>query len=422
MDLVRRVFYFFSKYTDSRERSVGLFFKSLTEHSNQSHVRQQLYELMQHDIAVINLWSEYSFKGYKYLRKSHRKELYKNLELIVADFETYRAKQSSESDAVIERIKLTAPDSKPEHQKALLLQTIMNYFSPTRGVYEYRVSSSFGRLLRNPSSDSLIGDCNQIVTLYIYMYSRYYDVRDLKIRLLPEHVALHYNGVDIEATNGTFANYTNSQGQELLPIEEIVSVNLLDTTDSYLATHEVAAEDFLQASRFAFILSHHRDIVKHNLEAAYGKLINILMSRHNYSQALKFAKASKNIELLSVVGHNGAVYSMQQHHYTAARRYASHALKKDELIKSSYHNEGIYHYQAHRYTNAITAFEKIGDKTLVQKCYEALFFAEQNKLGDNLTTETVKAHANTIKRMHNYAKKSGNSKLVEAADSMRKHL
>lgn len=422
MDFVRRVFYFFSKYTDSSERSVGIFFNGLSEHSSQSQVRQQLYKLMQHDIAVINLWSEYSFKGYKYLRKSHRKKLYKNLELIAADFEAYRTKENSESSTVIERIKFTAPDSKPEHEKALLLQTIMNYFSPARGVYEYKASSSFGRLLRNPASDSLIGDCNQIVTLYIYIYSRYHDVRDLKIRLLPEHVALHYNGVDIEATNGTFANYDSRQGQELMPIEEIVSVNLLDTTDSYLATHEVAAEDFLQASRFAFILSHHRDIVKHNLEAAYGKLINMLMSRHNYSQALKFAKASKNVELLSIVGHNGAVYSMQQHHYAAARRYAAHALKKDELIKSSYHNEGIHHYQAHRYTNAITAFEKIGDKSLVQKCYEALFFVEQNKLGNNLTTESIKAHANTIKHMHNYAKKSGNSKLVDAADSMRKHL
>ena len=422
MDFVRRVFYFFSKYTDTNERSVGLFFKGLTEHSNQSHVRHQLYELMQRDIAVINLWSEYSFKGYKYLRKSHRKELYENLDLIATDFEAYRTSQDLEPGSVIERIKYAAPDAHPEHGRALLLQQIMNYLSPSRGVYEYKESSSFGRLLRDPAAEHLIGDCNQIVTLYIYLYSRYHDVRDLKIRLLPEHVALHYNGVDIEATNGTFANYSDREGQELMPIEEIVSVNLLDTTDSYLATHEVRAEDFLQSSRFAFILSHHRDIVKHNLDVAYTRLINILMGKHNYSQALTIAKASKNVELLGIVGHNGAVYSMQHHHYAAARRYAAHSLKRDELIKTSYHNEGIHHYQAHRYNDAIKAFEKLGDTSLVRKCYEALFFVEQDKLGKNLTSESIKAHSGTIKRMHNYAKKSGNKSLVDSVQSMQKYL
>lgn len=422
MNVIRRIFYFFSKYTDSKERSVGIFFSSLTEHSNQSRVRSQLHELLQRDIAVINLWSEYSYKGYKYLRKSQRKKLYANLSLIAADFDSFKAAHTADPGNVIDHIKLITPTANPQHDRAALLQTIMDYFSPKRGIYQYRESSSFGRLLRDPSREPLIGDCNQIVTLYIYLYSRYYDIRDLKIRLLPEHVALYYSGVDIEATNGTFKNYDGQNGSELMPIEEIVSVNLLDTTDSYLATHEVDAEDFLQASRFAFILSHHRDIVKHNLDAAYGKLVNILMSRHNYSQALKFAKASQDATLLSIVGNNGAVHSMQQHNYSAARRYAAHALKRDELIKTSYHNEGIHHYQARRYTDAIKAFEKLGDKSLIQKCYEALFFAEQDKLGKNLTTETIKSHASTIKRMRTYAKKSGNRQLVESADSLHKHL
>ncbi len=240
--------------------------------------------------------------------------------------------------------------------------------------------------------------------------------------MLPGHVALHYGGVDIEATNGTFANYEDQKDGTLVPVEEIVSVNLLDTTDSYLSTHEVTAEDFLQASRFAFILSHDREIVRLNLDAAYKNVIVSLTERNNYGQALKFAIASRDIELLGLVGRNGAIYEMEHHNYAAARRFAQHALQRDELIQSSWQSEGAYRYEAHRYHDAIKAFEHSGDQTLARQCYEALFFEEQNKLEPDLTTESIKDYANTIKRMRAYAKKSGNKKLIEYADKLNKHL
>jgi tetratricopeptide (TPR) repeat protein len=422
MNIIQRIYYFFAPYTDPRERAVALFFKNLTEHSDQQRTRSKLNKLIQRDVAVINLWTEYRYKGYKYLRKSERKKLYANLHAIRQDFDRFKATQNHPVQTIKHQVHSLSPNANSNDERIVLLHAIMEYLSPKRGIYQYKESSSFGRLIRDPSHETLIGDCNQIVTLYIYLYSRYFDVSDLSIRLLPQHVALHYAGIDIETTNGTFKNYADKDGSELLPVEEIVSVNLLDTTDSYLATREIAAKDFLQASRFAFILSHHRDVVTHNLSVAYSKLITMLMNRHNYAQALTFAKDSKDMELLSIVGHNGAVHNMAHHHYSAARRYASYALKRDELIKTSYRNEGIYHYQAHRYQQAITAFKKIGDKTLIQKCYEGLYFKEQEKLGANLTTQTIKAHANTIKRMHTYAKKSGNTKLIDAAHSLRNHL
>lgn len=422
MNVIKTIYYFFAPYTDSRERSVAIFFKSLTEHSSQSKTRSKLYDLLQRDIAVINLWTEYKYKGYKYLKKSERKKLYANLDLIANDFDNFRLNNQKDPLRIEQHVHSLNPSAKIDHEKIVLIQGIMDYFSPHRNVYEYKASSSFGRLLRNPRTEKLIGDCNQIVTLYIYIYSRYFDVCDLKARLLPEHVALHYGGIDIEATSGTFKNYSEQKGSKLMPIEEIVSINLLDTTDSYLATHEVAAEDFLQASRFAYILSHHRDIVKNNLEAAYGKLITILMKRNNYSHALKIAKASKDATLLTVVGNNGALHSMQKHDYTAARKFAAYALKRDDLIKTTYHNEGVHYYQNKQYQKAITAFQKTGDAALVQSCYEALFFVEQSKLGSNLTSQTIKSHASTVKRMHNYAKKSGNKQLVDSASALLKHL
>lgn len=422
MDFIRSAFYFFSPYTDARERTVGIFFKGLTERSNQSQTRANLGRLLQRDIAVINLWTEYRYKGYKYLRKSHRRALYANLQRIAEDFDHFYKNNTHSTEAILRHSHNLASHAAVDPEKALLLQALMDYFSPHRGVYEYRESSSFGRLLRDPSREKLIGDCNQIVTLYIYLYARYRSVHDLKVRILPGHVALHCGGIDIETTNGTLVNYDQEKGNMLLPVEEIVSINLLDTTDSYLSTHEVAAEDFLQASRFAFILSHDRDIVRHNLDAAYNKLIQSLMERNNYNQALKFALASRNLPLISVVGHNGAIYEMERRNYAAARRFAQHALKRDELVRNSWQAEGAYHYQAHRFHDAIKAYKQTGDYTLVRQCYEALFFEEQKKLGSNLTTESIKKYAGIIKRMHIYAKKSANKQLIEHVNDLKKHL
>ncbi len=422
MNFIRAVFYFFLPYTDARERAVGRFFKGLTEHSSQVRTRAQLGELLKRDIAVINLWTEYRYKGYRYLRKSERKKLYANVELIAEDFNQFyvsRAQQVEVIEAHLQGLNLRVPR---DPQKLILLQALMDYFSPGRGTYEYRESSSFGRLLRNPSHEKLVGDCNQIVTLYIYLYSRYYDVRDLQIRLLPGHVALHYGGVDIETTAGKFADYSKQDDNKLLPLEEIVSVNLLDATDSYLSTHEVSPEHFLQASRFAFILSHDRDIVTHNLEAAYGMLINSLMKRNNYGQALKVATASRDMTWLGIVGHNGAIYEMQHHNFAAARRLAQHAPKRAQLIQESWHAEGVYHYQAHRYHDAIKAFKQTNNQSLVRQCYEALYLEEQKKLGSHLTTESIKNYAGVIKRMYDYAKKSGNNKLIEHAANLNKEL
>jgi hypothetical protein len=422
MGFISRVSYFFTPYTDAHERAVGHFFKHLTEHSSQSQTRARLSELLQHNVAVINLWTEYRYKGYRYLGKSKRRKLYANLQLIADDFDRFCAANSRPADEVTAQISALTPHATIDPQKAVRLQALTDYFSPTRGVYHYRESSSFGRLLRDPSHEKLVGDCNQIVTLYVYLYSRYHDVHDLQIRMLPKHVALHCSGIDIETTNGTFKNYAEKEGSALLPIEEIVSINLLDTTDSYLSTHEVNPEDLLQASRFAFILSHDRDTVTHNLDAAYNNLVSSLMERHNYAQALKFAKASHDTKLLGIVGHNGALYEMEHHNYAAARRFAEHALKRDELIQSSWQAEGVYHYQAHHYHDAITAFKRAGDQALVRQCYEVLFSEEQKKLGSNLTTESIKNYASTIKHMRTYAQKSGNQKLIEHADNLYKYL
>lgn len=403
MNLLTRIYYKLTPYVDRREQRVSLFFAKLREHSNAAPIRRRLNELLQQDIAVINLWTERKYKGYNYLRKSTRKKLYANLEKITFDFDMFW--QSYASPETDERRKLLA--------------AMMAYFHDT---YTYRASSSFGRLLRNPNDEKLIGDCNQIVTLYIHLYSRYFAISDLQLRLLPGHVALHYKGIDIEATNGTFAQYDNKPGNKLMPIEEIVSINLLDTTDENFATHEVPPEDFLQASRFAYILSHDRDIVTKNLDAAYAIMVKKLMSRNNFARALTFAKQSKAMDLLTVVGHNGAVHNMQRNRFKPARMFAQYALKRAELLEDIYRAEGAYYYNQKKFSEAMKAFNAVGNHEAVKKCYEGMFFEAQNLLPKQLTSKAIAGNRKVISRMRQYALKSGNKDLIKHVDQLRQHL
>lgn len=406
MGLFTRLYYLVKPYTNAKERRVALFFGGLTERSSLASTRTQLIELLQQNIAVINLWSEYKYKGYTYLTKRERKKLYTNLGVITFEFDRFwQSYHSPEGD-----------------ERRRLLNAIMEYCSGPRGVYQYRASSSFGRLLVNPREGPLVGDCNQIVTLYIYLYSRYFTVNDLRLRLLPGHVALHYNGDDIEATTGTIAHYGHEKNNTLMPIEEIVSINLLDTTDEYLATHSIAPKDFLQSARFASVLSHDREIVNRNLEAAYITITKQRMDSHNYAQALAFAKQSRDVELLAAVGHNGALYFMDRHQFATARQYAGYALKRADLIHDSYEAEGAYYYNRKKFTEALKAFETAGNRQAVAKCYEGLFFAAQDTLPKQLTSENVRNYRKQIARMRDYAKRSGNKELVTHVDRLRQYL
>lgn len=416
MELLRWVYYLFAPYASPDERAIAKFFGGLREHGSTTSQRTRAIELLQRNAAAINLWTESAYKGYNYLTKSTRNTLYRNLDIITADFGEYRARYSQ-----------TAADMPPSAAKLpddirQTLGALTSYFDPRSRRYEYRESSSFSRLLRDPTRDMMVGDCNQIVTLYVYLFSRYHDVRNLQVRLLPGHIALHYRGIDIEATNGTFTDYSSRADARLMPIEELISVNLLDTTDAYLDTHAVSPESLLQSARFAVILSHDRGIVEHNLDVAYKRLITSLMKRHNYSTALKFAMQSRDLELRAIVGHNGAIYHIDKNEFRSARKYASYAIERTKLVNESYHAEGVYHFNAGRYHDAIRAFRKIGDTANVKKCYEALYVDEQRKLPSRLTTESIKSHHATIKTMRRYADKSGNSQLIQHAAQLQKHL
>ncbi len=420
MDLFRTVYYFFSRYTDPIERRVGRFFGRVTERDAEYRVEKSLLRLIQHDLAVVNLWTEHRYKGYRYLTKRMRRQLYANLETIKQDFQSFAAShQVDVSDVLvrIERLGVDVSRLRTHAEQLAYLATIQAYLSPKNGRYGYQVSSSFGRLLQDPSKEKLVGDCNQIVTLYIVLFGLRYTVSDLKLTLYPGHVALHFHGADIETTNGQWAHY-HQDGQRIAPVHEIVSVNLLDTTDGNFVKNGIDPAVFLQAARLAYVVSVNRELVKENLGVAYHNAVTHFMRQHDYSAAVSYAKQSRDFDLLQVAAHNGAMYALRQKEFARARRFATATSKKQELLRTIDVGEATQLFNAKRYHEALKLYERVGDRDMQQRCYKGLYAQEQAKLRGIKTTADLKAHAGTIRTMQRYANASGDTKLMQYCDQL----
>jgi tetratricopeptide (TPR) repeat protein len=253
------------------------------------------------------------------------------------------------------------------------------------------------------------------------LYAEVFDISELQLTIYPGHVALHFHGVDIETTSGRFALY-NKEGQYRAPAHEIVSVNLLDTTDVNYTKSMVNPEVFLQAARLAYVVSSNRAIVKQNLEVAYRNTVSRLLRDQNYKKALIYAKQSRDQELISIAGHSGAVNAMQQHDFSAARNFGGYSLKKHELLRMIDHNEAVWLFNAKQYESAVKAYQRIGDQTMVRRCYEALYYQAQRSLTGVRTVADLKSQANTVRTMERYAKLSMNNKLIQHVTSLTKHL
>ena len=422
--MFRSLYYLFTPYVNPSERRIGRFFASVKEHGESTQLTRKLTGLIQADVGGINLWTESRYKGYNYLTKQVRRELYGNLEAIKEDFSAFATSEQVDVEEIVAYIKTLGVDTMklrtfPEQLRHLAL--IMRYLSPERGKYIYRDSSSFGRLLKDPTSAVLEGDCNQIVTLYIYLYATAFNVDDLKLTLLPEHVALHFQGVDIEATTARFVNYA-AEKRRIVPIEEIVSINLLDTTDINFTKSLVDPTIFLQAARLGYQLSSERHVVEHNLDAAYHNVVQRLLSKQRFKDALTYALQSKDYELIEQAATNGAIHETQAQHFRSARIFAERSSQKAKLIRQIDEHEAHHEYRNKHYQEALRRYERLGMKDAARQCYKALYIEAQHELRSVHTIEELKAHSRTIHKMQQYARSSGDAALIEHARGLAKQI
>lgn len=422
MEFFKKLSLFFSQYANTSEKNVGKFFARLNEGANRHKIHQYIINYLQEDIISFTVFTEYKYKGYNYLKsKKKRLNLYENALAVVDDFNNFEFSYDASNLAnEIAGLAVKNNFSDSQIERLIYLRKIMAYFSPERGVYNYKHSSTFGELLKDPAKFMLVGDCNQIVSLYLYLYSLRYCIDDLKLISPPNHVAIYYLGIQIEATMGRFTS-PDPDG-DILPIQEIATINILDVTDSYFKTHKIEPKSMLDVSRLAFLVSSNREIVKKNLDTAYLNIIIDNINKNNYPLAINFAKQSKKINLIEYVAHKATIYFDKKHNFKEARKYASYSIDKKELLKQIVRSEANYLYKNTKYSGAIKLYNSLGDVAMVQNCYLALYAFEQKKLGKIISVDDIKRQSATINSMYNYAKKTGNKDLIKYSTDLKKYL
>lgn len=289
----------FSQYVSPFEKKVDKFFRNIKSTDSLGSIKDKLLALMQENLMIVNVWLEKKFKGYFYLDKKMRRQMYADTQLIIKKLEEFCAGHEVKIDDLRTFFKnqdFTFPDG--DEQKLAYIYQIMMFLEPEK-YYHYISTASFGKLLRDPNKEKLEGDCNQIVTLYIYLYSLKFSLSDLQIKLLPEHVCLHFREIDIECTNGQFAKYT--ENREVLPVTEIISTNLLDLSDFREDAQVITPEVIVKSAQLAYAISSMKTMVAKNLNIAYHNLAVAALNSHKFDSAVfYFEKAGDREQLLAV--------------------------------------------------------------------------------------------------------------------------
>jgi hypothetical protein len=247
----------------------------------------------------------------------------------------------------------------------------------------------------------MIGDCNQIVTFYSFLYSLKYDIADLQIKLPKNHICLHFRGLDIEATAGGFSNYKDVQ--TVLPIVELISTNLLDISDFRDKQIQISPREFLKAAQLAYRLSSQRDLVTKNLEASYHNVALESMQKDDYETALFFAEKAA-IDLKPTILHNAVVYSVKKHDFGKARFFLSKGAES-ELLKYINEQEGYYYLERNSPARARELFRSAGNQELVKATYAREYNNLQKRVAGIKDLKTMKSYKGVYRQMLDLAHK-----------------
>lgn len=367
----------FSPYVNFFERKVNKFFQNVKSTDNIFTIQKNLLELMQKDLVIVNIWLEKKFKGYNYLTKGVRRKMYRDTQAIIKKFEEFSEKFLVDEEKLkmeIEAKGISYPSGNFEQLKHLAC--ICDFLEPGKH-YEYIKTSSFGKLLRDPNKEKLQGDCNQIVTLYIYLYSLKFPLSDLQIKLLPEHVCLHFRGVDVEDTAGDFTKY--SEFDHLLPVTEIISTNLLDLNDFREDAQTISEREMVKGAQLAYAISSLKELVEKNLEVAYHNLGVSAMKMNDFKAAVFYLSKTKKRDALATAYNNACAYYVEKKDFEKAKYYASESGNQDlkkKIEKIQWSNR--YNELAHKVSGVKTTADAKKYKSVYSEMLDLA-----RKLGDS---------------------------------------
>jgi hypothetical protein len=426
----------FSRYADGVEKKVDRVLWSIS-FTNIFETQQKMLALMQENLVVVNLWLEARFKGYKYLRKGVRKRMYRNAEKIAQIFLDFALNTPLDFEKItrdVLNIGARVPETREDIEKLRYIAAIMLFLAPARGRFEYLAGASFGKLLSDPDKgEKMIGDCNQIVTFYTYLYSLKYDIRELMIKLLEEHVCLHFKGIDIEATAGAFAKY--DKYQNLLPIIELIPTNLLDVSDFRDKQIKVDPHHLLKAAHLADDLSSNKEIVRKNLVVAYHNVAIEALKANDFENAKFFAeKAAARLgevssglpapdigRLLDTILRNAVIYYVKEKDFKKARYYLVQS-GDGELKKYVDENEGFYWFNNGSLDRARAFFERIGNRQMVKACYAKEYNALHARVANLKLISDMKSHRSDYAKMLELARKMEDDTLTRNLQDILRQL
>lgn len=356
MNLWSNITAFFSLYADKREKIVANFLlKEAPNGISAGMTKARLLQIMQEDLIRLTVYSEWKFKGYKNLRTGQRRYLYEQADLLVKAFDSFVAQNKFQIPASLNKTSFS-------EEKKQFVAALMAFFRPGEN-FIYQESTSFSRLLRDPAKESPVGDCNQVCTLYLALYATRYPLDDWKIHLLPGHVCLHWDGVDIECTSASIGHY-DDQG-EILPVQEIVTTNILDIKESRLKTHSIPAKDFAAGARFVASVSSHKALAQKNLKIAYHNLAVSALNEKNFSQAIAYFRLAGKEKKELIVWQQAAQYYVDQKNFSQAKKAA---LRSDSLEVRNFvvKREGAYFLEKKNFKKALSLFEQVQAKQSVR--------------------------------------------------------
>jgi hypothetical protein len=319
----------FSPYVNPFERELAEFFTKIKESSSVELVRAKATAFLQRDLVMTLVYLESRFKRYTHLGKKARTAIYRDRELLRADFENFIDQHPLRKEQIAEQmLVLGLTEQELDADKLGYMMQIMAYLKPD-GRYLYRTASSFDSLIVDPRKAKLVGDCNQIVSLYAYFYALKYPITDLKVKLLPEHICLQFFGVDLEAVEAKFHVY--DEFEYVAELYELISVNLLDVRDYTRSFFRISDYNFLICARLALLLSSNRKATEHNISVAYYNLGVKASQKDDFTSAIHFFKLSKNQEALNNAYRNAAIHYLNLSKLTKAKSYARMANDADLL-------------------------------------------------------------------------------------------
>lgn len=408
----------FSRYADSLEKRVDKLLRNAAR-LGIFEAQRKVAELMQENLVIFNLYMEARFKGYKYLTRGTRARKYRYAEKIGQIFLKYTHGITIKDEAVASRLKelgVPRPAAPGDAERLRYLVAVMSFLRPNGDHYQYLEGASFGKLLVDiEKGEKMIGDCNQIVTFYTYLYSLRYDIKELQIKILPEHVCLHYRGVDIEATSGNFANYQKSA--KVLPIAELISTNLLDVSDFRDKQIKVSPREFLKGAQLAFNLSSEREIVAGNLKIAYHNVAVEALKSDDFETAAFFLEKSgldtpADQDFLKSIYHNAVIYYVKAGSFSKARFYASKSMDS-ELGKYIDEKEAFYYYDHDSYERARELFQRTGNSQMVKATYAKEYNKVQARVAGLKDLAMMKSHRSDYQKMLDLALKMEDHALAE---------